>query len=236
MSRKLTCLVADDERPSLEEMLLAIRQFDQLEVIATANNSDDVVKLINSLQPDIAFLDIEMPPKPTIEILELLKHQPKIIFCTAYHQFAIQAFEENAMDYLMKPIQKERLEKTMHRVLESMAMTETKSEMKNEIIFSQNNQYITTTWSDIFLIESVSNYTKFYFKKTFGLRLVTLKSIEEELPAEEFIKINRSQILNKSYIEKYVKHNRQIKVVLKNNDEYFMSKGYSKVFLERSPL
>jgi two-component system, LytTR family, response regulator len=232
----LTCILADDERPSLEELKDALKPFENLTIIGTANNSTMAIELINTLQPDIAFLDIEMPPEPIINLLDKISCNPSIIFCTAYNHFAVKAFEQNAMDYLLKPVQAERLSITLQRVISKHTKNKEEAELDAEIIFTTNNQYKVTSWRNIYLIESEANYTKFYFNNTYGLRLVALKSVEDLLPANKFLKINRGQILNKAFIARYEKHNRKVKVTLINEQFYYMSKGYSIEFLGNNKL
>src|SRR6186997_1207042 len=108
---KIKVIIIDDERPSREELKRAIAGFPDLEIIAEAKNADEAKKLIGSLHPDLIFLDIQMPEGSGFDLLASLEQVPQVIFITAFDQYAVQAFEINAIDYLMKPIRQERFTK-----------------------------------------------------------------------------------------------------------------------------
>ncbi len=227
MLNKITAIIVDDEKPAREEMQEALKQFEKIEIIAICSNATQAIIDINNLKPDAVFLDIEMPGINGFDLVNKLNYTPEIIFCTAYNQFAIQAFEENALDYLLKPIQVDRLQKTIEK-LEQKIKINTSNTLANKRITLQNgNAYFITNLAEIYLIEADGNYLKYYFNNKKVLKLGTLKKIESELPEEHFIKINRSQIINKNFIKTILNNVRNINILLNNDMSFQVSRSFT---------
>src|SRR6476659_937172 len=118
MINNFSCIIIDDEELARQRLIRLLTPYPFINVIAQATNGLEGLKLVEQHQPDLIFLDVEMPVMNGFEMLSKVKKQPKVIFTTAYDQYAIKAFEENSLDYLLKPIEKERLEKSMEKLQE----------------------------------------------------------------------------------------------------------------------
>src|SRR5689334_9532857 len=114
----MRALIVDDERLARKELMKLLEDHPMIEVVGEAANADEAVQMVNDLNPDLLFLDIQMPGKTGFQLLEMLDSVPLVVFTTAYDEFALKAFEVNALDYLLKPIQPERLSEAVHKVLE----------------------------------------------------------------------------------------------------------------------
>ncbi len=112
----MKALIVDDERLARKELMSLLTEFDQVEIVGEAVNADDAYEKIKELQPDLIFLDIQMPGKTGFDLLQMLDDVPQVIFTTAYDEYAMKAFEVNALDYLLKPVQPERLRESMNKL------------------------------------------------------------------------------------------------------------------------
>ena len=230
MINSIYAIVVDDEKPAREEMILALGLHPQIKVLEQCRNAFDAIKAIESLKPDVVFLDIEMPTLSGFELIKKLTYLPEIIFCTAFDNYAINAFEENALDYLLKPIQAERLKKTIEK-LEAKIQSNLYFDLSSKRILLQNGKacYLTNL-ADIYLFESDGNYIKYCFGNKQILKLETLKNLEESLPEEHFLKINRSQIINKNHIKSTRIDGRHLTISLKNDMTLSVSRQQTAYF------
>ena len=115
---EISCLVIDDEKLARDLLMEYISKIPELNVIAQCSKGKEAVKMIDEIKPDLIFLDVQMPSMTGFEVLESIEHTPKVIFSTAYDQYAIKAFEKNAIDYLLKPVDEERFVKAVERAVE----------------------------------------------------------------------------------------------------------------------
>lgn len=205
-------IIIDDERLARNELRKLLADHPEIEVVAEAANANEGIEKIHELQPDLIFLDIQMPGKTGFDMLEELDRAPAIIFTTAYDEFAIKAFEFNALDYLMKPVEPKRLSDAIHK-LEGNEDREPSGGDTITIhrgILSDNDQVFVKDgercWfvrlSDIRLFESVGNYAKVYFAGNKPLILKSLNALEERLDPKVFFRANRKHIVNLRMIEK----------------------------------
>jgi two-component system LytT family response regulator len=200
-------IIIDDEKLAREGLKNLLKEFNEIEIIAEASNADEGLDLIDKLKPQLIFLDIQMPEKTGFEMLEELIETPAIIFTTAYNEFAIKAFEVNALDYILKPIETSRLREAISKAKKQIAADE---EQKGSGKLSEDSQvfirdgdrcwYVKLT--DIRLIESNGNYAKIFFDKYQPLIHRTLNSLDERLSQKMFFRANRQQIVNLNYIDK----------------------------------
>ena len=203
----ITAIIVDDEKLARQGLKELLKEFPEVEVIGEAANSDEAIELIDKLKPQLMFLDIEMPEKSGFDLLEELIETPAVIFTTAYNEFAIKAFEVNAMDYLLKPIQTSRLREAIGRVKKELADISQNSERirldENDQVFIRDGEkcwFVKLT--DIRMIESAGNYAKIHFDKYHPLIHKTLNALDERLNPQQFFRANRQQIINTAYIEK----------------------------------
>ncbi|MDH7462196.1 response regulator [Chitinophagaceae bacterium 26-R-25] len=204
-------VLIDDERLARTELKKLLIDFPEIEVVAEAANANEGLEKIESLNPDLIFLDIQMPGKTGFEMLSELNRVPYVIFTTAYDEYALKAFEVNALDYLLKPIEPKRLADAVQKLqnAEEKEM-QVSSENTNKSLLSENDQVFVKDgercWfvklSEIRLFESVGNYAKVYFGPNKPLILKSLNALEERLDEKVFFRANRKHIVNLRMIEK----------------------------------
>jgi two-component system LytT family response regulator len=208
----IKAIIIDDERLARNELKKLLLDFPEIEVIAEAANAAEGVEKIDSLNPDLIFLDIQMPGKTGFDMLSELERAPNVIFTTAYDEYALKAFEVNALDYLLKPVEPKRLADA----LQKLQVEEDKEPISdhnisiNRSILNEHDQVFVKDgercWfvklSDIRLFESVGNYAKVYFGPNKPLILKSLNALEERLDEKVFFRANRKHIVNLRLIEK----------------------------------
>jgi two-component system LytT family response regulator len=208
----IRAIIIDDERLARNELKKLLMDFPEIEVIAEAANATEGVEKIDSLNPDLIFLDIQMPGKTGFDMLAELERAPNVIFTTAYDEYALKAFEVNALDYLLKPVEPKRLADA----LQKLQLEEDKEPISdhtisvNRSILGEHDQVFVKDgercWfvklSDIRLFESVGNYAKVYFGANKPLILKSLNALEERLDEKVFFRANRKHIVNLRLIEK----------------------------------
>lgn len=209
---KKTAIVIDDERLARTELKKMLGDFPEIEVIGEASNADEGIKLIEELGPDLIFLDIQMPAKTGFDLLAELDVVPMVIFTTAHDEYALRAFEVNALDYLLKPIDPKRLSDAVQKVVfvEDREMSSYENKGENRSFLSDNDQVFVKDgekcWfvklSEIRLFESVGNYARVFFGTNKPLILKSLNSLEERLDPKTFFRANRKHIVNLRMIEK----------------------------------
>jgi two-component system, LytTR family, response regulator len=204
-------LIIDDERLARNELRKLLAEFSTIEIVGEAANADEGLEKIEHLSPDIIFLDIQMPGKTGFDMLAELERAPHVIFTTAYDEFALKAFEVNALDYLMKPIEPKRLSDALQKIQQA----EEKEMALNLVSFnrgllSENDQVFVKDgercWfvklGEVRLFESVGNYAKVFFGTNKPLILKSLNALEERLDEKLFFRANRKHIVNLRMIEK----------------------------------
>lgn len=204
-------LVIDDERLAREELKLLLRDYLEIEIIDEAKNGEEGISKIKELKPDLIFLDISMPGMTGFEMLKRLEEIPRVIFVTAYDEFALKAFEVNALDYILKPVDPDRLKDAIQK----MANNEDDFDSGNNSLLSRKGRSLTVSdrvflkdgekcWfielSKIRMMESEGNYVKVYFDNFKPLILRSLNSFEERLDPEFFFRANRKYIINLQWV------------------------------------
>lgn len=219
MKKKYAVLIIDDERLARLRLNKLIEKFSQLlTVIGEAENGNEAEKLITNLQPDIIFLDIEMPGLTGFELLKRLEKIPIVIFCTAYEDYSLKAFETNSIDYLIKPIKESRLQKTIlkieqlkanfskERVLNAIEIIETKSKKTiSSVTVKKENKILFVKPEDISHFEATEKYVTLYTNKGNELIEQSLTQLEEKLP-DYFLRVHRSFLINTNYVKDFQKY------------------------------
>jgi two-component system LytT family response regulator len=215
--KKIRVIIIDDERAARDELKRLLENYPDFEIAAEARNADEAKALIQTLLPDLIFLDIQMPVKSGFDLLESLEKVPQVIFVTAFDHYAVKAFEVSALDYLMKPVRDERFEKAIAQIRLKLA-----NRAKDEQIFVKDRQqYHFITWSKVHLIESMDNYARLYFDDKNVFLKSSLNQLEKKLNADIFLRINRAQIINLNFVDKIsAMANGQVKLKLKTGGEY----------------
>ncbi|TAE56190.1 MAG: response regulator [Bacteroidetes bacterium] len=236
----MRAILIDDERLARQELRYMLRSFPEVEVLEEASHVDDALEKIHRLKPDLIFLDISMPEKSGFDLLEELDAAPQVIFVTAHDSFALKAFEENALDYLLKPTNPERLAKALTRVhaqIEQSSARESSPEKlgpDRQIFIKDGEKCYFLRIEEVFLIESVGNYARFFTAKEKPLLHKSLNLVQEKLDPAHFFRANRSQIINLSYvagIESYFKGG--LRVTLSSGDVVEMSSRNAVLFKEK---
>lgn len=202
----MKALIVDDERLARTELKRLLAPFKEIKVIGEAVNADDALDKIQELKPDLLFLDIQMPGKTGFEMLEELDSVPTVIFTTAYDEYALKAFEYNALDYLLKPIEPKRLEETVNKLIEKKRKKTVRDSDKE--ILSESDQVFVKDgekcWfvklETVRLFESEGNYVRIYFGDNKPLILRTLNYLDERLDDKTFFRANRKHIVNLKWI------------------------------------
>ncbi len=204
----LKVVLIDDERLARSELRRMLEEFSDVEIIGEAANSAEGIEKVESLNPDLIFLDIQMPDKSGFDMLSQLDKAPHVIFVTAYDEYALKAFDVNALDYLMKPVEPQRLAEALLKVRQKNE--EEILSYNNRGILSENDQVFVKDgercWfvrlSEVRLFESVGNYAKVFFGTNKPLILKSLNALEERLDEKVFFRANRKHIINLRMIEK----------------------------------
>lgn len=198
-------LIVDDERLARKELMTLLEPHKSIEIIGEATDADDAAEKIAQLNPDLIFLDIHMPGKSGFDLLETLDQVPKVIFTTAYDEFALKAFEVNALDYLLKPIQPERLEEAIAKLQykESPIIREERTTLgKDDQVFVKDGD---RCWfvklADVRLFESDGNYIKVYFGTNKPMIHKSLNALDERLDDRTFFRASRKHIINLGWVE-----------------------------------
>lgn len=235
-------LIVDDERLARKELMSLLEPHKKIEVIGEATDVDDAIEKINELNPDLIFLDIQMPGKTGFDLLESLDTVPKVIFTTAYDEFALKAFEVNALDYLLKPIQPERLEEAIAKLKEvdtkTVKSNEKRSLGKDDQVFVKDGD---KCWfvklSEVRLFESDGNYIKVYFGSNKPMIHKSLNALDERLDDRTFFRASRKHIINLGWVENIdTWFNGGLLVQLKGGEKIEVSRRQAARFKEKMSL
>lgn len=244
----MKAIIIDDERLARTELRKLLQDYPEIEIVDEASNAEEGIQKIDNHNPDLVFLDIQMPGKTGFDLLSELDHAPQVIFTTAYDEYALKAFEVNALDYLVKPIEPrrladavEKLKRTAHNG--SSEKTIHHSEPTN--ILGENDQVFVKDgercWfvklSEVRLFESVGNYAKVFFGANKPLILKSLNALEERLDDKVFFRANRKHIVNLRMIDKIEPYfNGGLLLELKGGEKIEVSRRQTVKFKEMMSL
>lgn len=228
--------LVDDEMLALQELSVLLKPYEELEIIGMSDRVDQAIKDCNELKPDLIFLDINMPGMDGFAFLENLEEVNQVIFVTAYDQFAIKAFEINALDYLLKPLNPKRLAEAISRFnikfqsekedLESQRLTPEK-----KIFIKDGERCHFVPVSKIFLLESEGNYVRVFFDKETALLHKSLTYLEQKLPTDLFFRANRQYMFNLDFVDRIEPYfNSTLLIVLKSGHKIDLSQRQSVKF------
>jgi two-component system LytT family response regulator len=245
----MRALVIDDERLARKELINLLSQFDQVEVIGEANNVDDAKEKIESLLPDVVFLDIQMPEKTGFDLLEELDNVPHVIFTTAYDEYALKAFQVNALDYLLKPVEQKRLAEAIERVQKKMSESSTRHEeassarqgqkltLDDQVFVKDGDRCWFVKLANVRLFESDGNYIKVYFDNFKPMIHKSLNALDERLDEKSFFRASRKHIINLSWVEAIEPwFNGGLVVTLKGGDRIEVSRRQAARFKDMMSL
>lgn len=203
-------IIIDDERLARAELRKLLAEFPRIDIVAEAANADEGIEKIENLDPDLIFLDIQMPGKSGFDMLASIDRAPDVIFITAYDEYALKAFEVNALDYLLKPVAPQRLAEAIHKLNLGKEPTDHEAPIGKRNLLSDSDQVFVKDgercWfvklADIRLFESVGNYARIYFGPNKPLILKSLNALEDRLDEKLFFRANRKHIVNLRMVDK----------------------------------
>lgn len=227
-------LIADDEKAGRTLIKEYLEDYPDLVLITEVNNGVDAITEINRFKPDYVFLDIQMPGKTGFEVLNHLEEIPKIIFSTAYDEYALKAFEVHAVDYLLKPYTKERFKIAVERLetendklgalAQSIFMEETS--YPNRVLVHFNKKLITIKCEDIIWIEAYGDYSKIHTSNQVYLSNFGISDLEQKLNPKMFLRVHRSSIINLDRVKELNKYGKSYDITMENDNVVRVSRGY----------
>lgn len=243
----IRCIIIDDERLARQEMRKLLEGYLQIEIIDEAQNTEEAIEKIHKHKPDLIFLDIQMPGRNGFELLTELEYTPEVIFVTAYDEYALNAFEINALDYVLKPVDELRLQKAIGKLLTKINEKNKidTHEDSNEDVLTENDQVFVkdgercwfVSLKEIRLFESEGNYVRVYFDKNKPLILKSLNNLDKRLSEKSFFRANRKHIINMRWIENIETwFNGGLLVVLKDGQKIEISRRQAAKFKEKMSL
>ncbi|WP_422860632.1 LytR/AlgR family response regulator transcription factor [Flagellimonas sp. S174] len=230
-------LIADDEKAGRILIKEFLADYPDLVLIAEVNNGVDAINEINRFKPDLVFLDIQMPGKTGLEVLNHLEEIPQIIFSTAYDQYALKAFEVHAVDYLLKPYTKERFKTAIERLsantskigklAQSVFMEDTA--YPSRVLVQYNKKLITIKCEDIVWVEAYGDYSKVHSQDNTYLSNFGITDLEQKLNPQLFLRVHRSSIINLDRVKELNKYGKSYDVTMDNDEVVRVSRGYMDV-------
>jgi two-component system, LytTR family, response regulator len=206
MKSPVTALVVDDERLARKDMIAMLQEYPEIQVVGEADGVDSATEAVHRLDPDLVFLDIQMPGQSGFDLLEKIEPRARVIFVTAYDQYALRAFEVNALDYLLKPVSPERLALALQRVRsEAVESAEDTRPLNHDdrLFLMIGNRFKFLKVDSITCIHAAGDYSEVHLSEgTKGLALKSMKEWENRLPPQYFIRIHRSAIINMDFVER----------------------------------
>jgi two-component system, LytTR family, response regulator len=245
MKNLIRALIIDDEDLARDLVRSYLTHYPEIEITGECRNGFEGAKAINELKPDLVFLDIQMPKVTGFELLEIIDHQPQIVFTTAFNQYAIEAFERNAVDYLLKPFSKERFDDAITKAKNRLASSELpikevsglvqynqqSGEIMERIVVRNGNKINVITCDKILYIEAQDDYVMLHTTDGKFLKQSTMKFFEQKLDHKMFVRVHRSFIIQVEKIDRIELYGRETYLVfLKNGMKLPVSKsGYDKL-------
>ncbi|MBS4061567.1 MAG: LytTR family transcriptional regulator DNA-binding domain-containing protein [Bacteroidales bacterium] len=240
MTAKIRTLIIEDEEPARNLLRTFLESFEEIDLIGECSDGFSGLKTINELQPDLVFLDIQMPRLTGFELLELLDDIPEIVFTTAYDEYALKAFDLNAVDYLMKPFSKQRLRQAVDKVIERFRIKSSGKEKVSQlveqmhqkarplerIVVKSGSKIHVIPIQDIEQLEAQDDYVMIHTAQGRFMKKETMASMEQNLPEDSFIRIHRSHIVNVSQIQRIEQYGKEsYLLILKNGNQVSVSKS-----------
>ncbi len=237
----MKALVIDDERLARKELIKLLDEFAIMNVIGEAANADEAIQLIEKHNPDILFLDIQMPDKTGFELLEMLDTVPQVIFTTAYDEYALKAFEVNALDYLLKPIDPNRLKESIDKLIsvepKPQAAKTKLLGLQDQVFVKDGDKCWFVKLENVRYFESDGNYIKVFFDSVKPMIHKSLNALDEKLNDRDFFRASRKHIINLSWVEDIETwFNGGLMVKLRGGDKLEVSRRQAAKFKERMSL
>lgn len=242
-----TCLIVDDEKLARELLSEYLESFPQIEIIAECGGGKDAVAKIDTLRPDLIFLDVQMPGMNGFEVLEAITHDPYVIFTTAYDQYAIRAFEKNAVDYLLKPLDEERFTEAIKRALARKSLeknnleellrgiqSEGRNPYDSHLFVQKSEKLFNLPVEEIIYLEASGDYTVITTKEDQFVSSSGIGKLVDMLNPQIFFRIHRSTIINLNYLKEIERHfNGGMIVKMQSGKTFSVSRTYAKAIRKK---
>lgn len=209
----MNCIVVDDEPLAREEMMSLIEEISELKIIGNFSNAPAAMDFLKSNQVDLIFLDIQMPEVTGIEFAQQLGQQTLIIFSTAFSNYAVQSYDLDAIDYLLKPIDKPRLEKAIQKAItyqnllsESTLKNSVESSDKEFLLIKSDRRFYKIKFEDVKFIEGLKDYVVIHTTTQKLITAMNLKTIHQKIISQSFMRVSKSYIVNFNYIQSFDNH------------------------------
>ncbi|MDH5368301.1 MAG: LytTR family transcriptional regulator DNA-binding domain-containing protein [Cyclobacteriaceae bacterium] len=239
---EIKCLVIDDEKLARDLLMEYITEIPEIDVIGQCSKGSEAVKMIDELMPELIFLDVQMPSMTGFDVLDKISHEPYVIFSTAYDQYAIQAFEKNAVDYLLKPIDKERFKKAVERATERIKKDESnieqlistlnqeeKTQYSAHLFVQKSEKLLNIPVDEIIHLEASGDYSILSTANDQYVCSTGISKLAEKLNPDVYIRIHRSTIININRLKEIEKHfNGGLVVRMENGKTFPVSRTYTK--------
>lgn len=243
----INCLIIDDEQPARDLLREYIEHEPELNIVGEATKGKEAVEMIDNLRPELIFLDVQMPGMNGFDVLDDITHDPFVIFTTAYDQYAIKAFEKNAVDYLLKPIDQERFRLAVKRAVERMKLeqnnvgellrslkTENKTSYDSHLFVQKSEKLINLPVEEIIFLEASGDYTILTTPTDQFVSSSGIGKLEEILNPETFIRVHRSTIININFLKEIEKHfNGGMMVKMTTGKSFPVSRTYAKLIRKK---
>lgn len=233
-------IIIDDEKDARLLIRQYLKPFTAFEIIAECSNGIEAVTAINELEPDIIFLDVQMPGLSGFQVVQQLVHVPKIIFTTAYDRYALKAFDSNAIDYLLKPYTSDRFSKAIEKITfqdrqaflqaQKIAGELAGQQYPDRILVECGNKLVKVDMPDIYYMEAERDYTRIHTADKSYLSNYGIGSLEARLNPQTFLRIHRSFIVNMQYMKEVYKDGVGAQIVMKNDAVLNVSRSYMDAF------
>jgi two-component system, LytTR family, response regulator len=240
---KTTCLIIDDEKLARDLLREYLEPIEEIEILDECAKGSEAVEKINKLKPDLIFLDVQMPGMTGFEVLDEIDHEPYVIFTTAYDQYAIKAFEKNAVDYLLKPLDQERFRQAIDRafkrkkmeegdledLLGSLRQVNHKGTYDSHIFVQKSEKLYNLPMEEIVYLEASGDYTIISTKNDQFVSSSGIGKLEELMNPDTFIRVHRSTIVNVNYLKEIERHfNGGMIVKMQSGKSFPVSRTYAK--------
>ncbi len=243
-----TCLIIDDEKLARDLLREFLETFPQIEIIGECSKGKEAVEQINKLKPDLIFLDVQMPGMNGFDVLDEIEHEPYVIFTTAYDQYAIKAFERNAVDYVLKPLDQERFKLAVDRalkrkkmetggiegLLDSLRVVNPRTSYDSHIFVQKSEKLFNLPVEDIIYLEASGDYTVISTKTDQFVSSSGIGKLEEIMNPDAFIRVHRSTIINVNSLKEIERHfNGGMVVKMQNGKSFPVSRTYAKLIRKK---
>jgi len=234
----MNVIIIDDEHLARSIIKKYLTNYQSVKIVAECSDGFEGYKAIKEYEPDLIFLDIQMPKITGFEMLELIENKPKVIFTTAFDEYALKAFDQNAIDYLLKPYSQDRFDKAMEKILQKpdtikndTILNTSDNELETRVVVKHQGNIKIIQTTDIIYIEAYDDYVKIHTAENIYVKKKTMNYFEQAFNPKQFVRVHRSYIIQVNQITKIEQSDKDtMMAILKNGTKISLSKtGYSKL-------